>query len=242
MSRMKEQLSALYELRGLDVAIGRINAELAALDGAQDLKKRLDQARSALEAAEKALTSVETDLTDSELQLKSVDEKRASFEKRLYSGTVSNPKELAAIEKEIEMLKSQQSKLDGHPLELYDEVEKARSEAHAAREMVAELEKQLTAALEKESADRARLEHELHDAISRREQVAPKIADKALLARYEVVRKKTGNTGIARVVQGKCEACRISLTPFTARSLREGKEYISCESCGRILFLDTDNA
>jgi len=238
---MKEQLSALYELQGLDVTIGRIKAKLASLNGAQDLKGKLRQARSALEAAEKALTSQETELTDSELKLKSIDEKRANFEKRLYSGAVTNPRELGAIEKEIAMLKSQQSQLDGLTLELYDSVENARAEAQAARQAVADLENQTAAALEQESADKSKLQEELAETISRREDLAPKVTDKALLSRYEIVRKKTAGTGIARVVNGKCEGCRISITPFTARMLYEDEEYVSCESCGRVLFLHTDN-
>jgi len=238
---MKEQLSALFELQSLDVKISRIKANLASLNGAQDLKAKLTQVRSTLEAAEKALSSRETELTDSELKLKSIDEKRANFEKRLYSGAVTNPKELGAIEKEIGMLKSQQGQLDGRTLELYDSVEQARSEARAARQALADLENQTTAALEQESADKSRLEEELAETISRRGDVAPKVTDKALLSRYEVVRKKTGSTGIARIVNGKCEGCRISITPFTVRKLYEDKEYVSCESCGRIAFLDTAN-
>jgi len=238
---MKEQLAALYELQSLDVKIARTNAKLASLSGAQDLKAKLARARSTLETAEKAALSQETELTDSELKLKSIDEKRANFEKRLYSGAVSNPKELGAIEKEVAMLKSQQSELDGRTLELYESVEKARAEARAAREAVADLENQVAAALTQESADKSRLDEELADTISRRADVAPKVTDRALLARYEVVRKKTASTGIAKVVGGKCEGCRISITPFTARKLYEDKEYVSCESCGRILFLDTEN-
>ncbi|MCX8052518.1 MAG: C4-type zinc ribbon domain-containing protein [Armatimonadetes bacterium] len=237
---MREQLSALYELQGLDITIGRIKARLSALSGARDLKDKLERARPALEAAEKALHVVETELKDNELRLKSIDEKRATFEKRLYSGEVTNPKELSAIEKEIEMLKSQQSQLDGRTLELYDQVEKARSEARVARDNVETLEKQIAEAIEKESAEKVALERQLAETISRREEVAPKITDKALLTRYETVRRKTGNTGIARVIQGKCEGCRISVTPFIARSLQQDKEYVSCESCGRILFLDTE--
>ena len=238
---MKEQLSALYELRSLDVSITRINARLASLGGAQEMRARLADAKSALGLAESKLTSHETELIDSELKLKSLDEKRAGFEKRLYGGSVTHPKELGAIEKEVKMLKSQQGQLDGRTLELYDLVDKAREEAGGARQAVADLEDQIKAALEQESEEKARLEADLADTTNRRGDVAPKVTDKALLARYEVVRKKTGGTGIAKGVEGKCEGCRISITPFTARMLYEDKEHVCCESCGRILFLDTTN-
>ena len=65
-----------------------------------------------------------------------------------------------------------------------------------------------------------------------------RVTDKSLFARYETVRKKTGNTGIAKVIGGKCEGCRISIVQFTSRKLFEDKEYVCCESCGRILYLD----
>ena len=174
------------------------------------------------------------------MKLKSIDERRGGYEKRLYSGSVTNPKELGAIEKEVGMLKSQQGQLDGRTLELYDQVEAARQEAQAARKLIADLENALKTALDKEAAEKISLEAELAELTSQREASAPKVTDKSLVARYETVRKKTGNTGIAKVIGGKCEGCRISIVQFTSRKLFEDKEYICCESCGRIHYLDPD--
>ena len=235
---MKEQLSALYELQRLDVRIGQIKARLAAMQGAKDLEKRIEQAKASDESAEKSLQEREAELRDSELKLKSIDEKRGGFEKRLYGGSVSNPKELGAIEKEIAMLKSRQGQLDGLTLELYDQVEAARQEAQAARKLITDLENALKTALDKEVAEKVSLEAEMAELTSQREASAPRVTDKSLIARYETVRKKTGNTGIAKVIGGKCEGCRISIVQFTSRKLFEDKEYVCCESCGLIHYLD----
>ncbi|MDH7601759.1 MAG: C4-type zinc ribbon domain-containing protein [Armatimonadota bacterium] len=236
---MKEQLSALYELQSLDMTIDLINARLRSLSGAKTIQEELEKSRRELEDAEKNLAAYEAELTDCELRLKSIDTKRADFEKRLYSGAVSNPKELSAIQKEIAMLKSQQSQLDGKTLELYDTVEEARKRAHAAREAVRQLETKLDAALQQESEEKTRLQQKLAAAVARRATLAPTITDKTLLSRYELLRKKAGGRGIAKVIDGKCEACKISLTPFVTRKVKECKEYVFCESCGRILYFDS---
>lgn len=237
---MKEQLSALYELQGIDVRIGQIRARFDALGGAKEVKQKLAAAKSQLEASEKALQEIEAELRDSELQLKTVDEKRIKFEKRLYGGAVSNPKELGSIEKEIKMLKEQQGKLDGQTLELYDRVEAARTQAQSGRKTVADLESKVNETLSHEAVEKTELEGELADLVAKRDPAAAKISDKQLMSRYETVRKRTGATGIAKLVDGRCEACRIAVTGYTVRKLFEDKETLSCESCGRILFLDPE--
>jgi predicted nucleic acid-binding Zn-ribbon protein len=237
---MKEQLMALYELQSLDVKIAQANTKLAALDGASALKRRLAAAKFAAESAESALVAQEIELKDAELKLKTVDEKRSTFEKRLYGGAVTNPKELGAVEKEVKILKSQQEQLDGRTLELYDSVDKTRSAAQAARHTVTETETKLKAALATEAAERAGLESELKEFTSLREAAAATVTDRALMSRYEAVRKRSGNTGIAKLARDRCEGCHTSVTSFTTRKLFEDKEIVSCENCGRILVLDPD--
>lgn len=235
---MKDQLLALYELQAIDIKLAQLNSRLAALGGAKDLRRQYAAAKTVLDAAEKSLSGNETELLDLELKLKSIDEKRVNFEKRLYSGSISSPKELSATEKEIQMLKDQQGKLDSRTLELYDIVERARAEAQEARAKVADIEKQYRQAMAAEAVEKTQIEAELAELASQRDAAAAKVADKALLSRYEVVRKRSGGTAIAKVVEGRCEACRVSITSFTTRKLFEAKEIISCENCGHILVLD----
>jgi len=237
---MKEQLSALYDLQKYDVRIAQINARLLALGGAKEAKQKYAAAKVRLDTAEKALQEIETDLKDSELKLKSIDEKRGAFEKRLYGGIVSNPKELGAIEKEIKMLKEKQGDLDGKTLELYDKVEAARNEAQSNRQKVVDLEAEVKKTLSLESTEKKNLEAELSDITSKRTEAASNVTDKQVMSRYETIRKRTGNTGIAKLIDSKCESCRISVTNFTIRKLYEDKEILCCESCGRILFIDME--
>ncbi len=77
-----------------------------------------------------ALHKVSGDLKDTELKLEGVETKRKNYQQKLYQGTVTNAKELANIEKEIEALGRQRSDLDGKVLELMEQVEQAQAEMH----------------------------------------------------------------------------------------------------------------
>jgi len=235
---MRQQLLALYGLQKIDVRISQIDSRLAALDGARELKKSYLTAKAALEESEKVLNQKETEMMDAELKLKTIDEKRVKFEKRLYSGEIINPKELSAVEKEIATLKEQQDKLDTEVLGLYDTVDAARASAGDARNALQAAEGELRTALTAESVEKKQLETERADLASRREPAAAKVTDRALMSRYDTVRRKTGNTGAARLIDSRCEACHVQVTPYVTRKMAENCEYVSCESCGRILMSD----
>ncbi|MHB9037410.1 MAG: zinc ribbon domain-containing protein [Armatimonadota bacterium] len=235
---MKEQLLALYELQAIDVKISRANNQIAALTGSKELRAKYSAAKADMQKAEKTLASYESEVRDNELQLKSIDEKRNNFEKRLYSGAISNPKELSATEKEIEMLKSQQNELDGRTLELYEVVETAKEKVESARNILQTVEIEARKAIKHESNEKSRLETELSELSIQREAAVATITDKALFSKYEAIRKHSGSTGIAKVADGRCEGCHVAITSFTISNLFKDNEIQMCENCGRILFMD----
>lgn len=235
---MRDQLNALYELQRVDVEIARANVGIEALQGAQALRKQYAVAKKELGIAEKAELDSEIELKDSELKLKSIDEKRTATERKLYGGTVSNPKELSSLEKEIEHLKNQQGQLDGRVLELYEQVETLREKAKSVRTAFEAIEKQARAALGKEATERKRLEAELARLEPERAEMAEKVTDKHMLSRYDAIRRKSGGTGIAKIVDHRCEGCHVHVTNFTIRNIFDDKGIEYCENCGRILTMD----
>lgn len=237
---MKQQLKALYEMQKLDVEIARANAGLAALDGALALRRKHAAAKKEFDVADKAWKDGEVELKDSELKLKSIDDKRTATEKKLYGGSVSSPKELSSLEKEIEHLKTQQGQLDERVLKLYESVEALRETEKAAKTVMDGLEAQARTVIGKEAKERKRLEAELARLLPEREAAADKITDKHLLSRYESIRKKSGKTGIGMILEHKCEGCHVAVTNFTIRNIFEDKGIEYCENCGRILMLDLE--
>ena len=59
----------------------------------------------------------------------------------------------------------------------------------------------------------------------------------ALRARYEAALTRAGGAGAAQVLEGRCDGCRIALSPLDLDRWRHAPEgeYPECPSCGRLL-------
>src|SRR5581483_10152983 len=92
------------------------------------LKQAFDAAEAAVADAQARLHHFEAEQTNAELELRTVEEKRAAVSRKLYEGKVTNPKELSAMEQEIEMFGRQRGRLDERILVLMDEMETTSAE------------------------------------------------------------------------------------------------------------------
>ena len=60
--------------------------------------------------------------------------------------------------------------------------------------------------------------------------------DQALLAKYKQIKKNRVNP-VALVENDQCQGCNMSLPSLTLSKLKEQKELVECENCGRILYV-----
>jgi len=60
---------------------------------------------------------------------------------------------------------------------------------------------------------------------------------KALLERYEGLKKRVGVSGAAQVDEGRCDGCRIALSPLDLSRFKTqpAGEFMTCAECGRLL-------
>lgn len=236
---MKEQLKLLYSLQQVDGRLEAIKKELAALDSGATLKQQLKAAEPHEKKLEDNLRKAEADLLDAELNLKSIEQKKTTFEKKLYGGGVSNPKELSGIEKEIEALGRNRAQIDEQILKLYDDVEQHKSALKEFQARIAAATQRLERTVQKYEAESKRLTSEKAKLEVERAKAVEGV-EPALLRRYDSIRIRAGGIGIAKITDGKCGACHVGITNFTIRKLQEDKEPIFCESCGRLLFMDNE--
>lgn len=231
-------LEKLYTIQLIDSAILDLKRRLRALDLGVKLQEEAAAAKAAHEKVSAELHALQADLLASELEEKSIEEKKAKFAERLYSGSISNPKELTNTEKEVEALARQLSRLDDKVLNLWETLEVAKTaeadalaQRQAAEATYAEHLKNYTAAKSKFEAEWTAREVERKAAVAQ--------ADPALYARYQANRQQHGGVGISKITDdNRCGACGNSVPTFVLGRLKEGtKDVQSCENCHRILFL-----
>jgi uncharacterized protein len=144
--------------------------------------------------------------------------------------------EFQAIGHEIERYENEIRKLEDQELELMIEADKLRGELEAAdksarttRESIARQLADLETKSKALGAQQQQLETE-------RETLAAQI-DPDLLDQFERLFNSKGDAAVVAVEHGVCTGCHMKVTTATAAGVKAGKEIVSCENCGRILYL-----
>lgn len=234
---MSAELRALHELQLIDLELAKAQKAKASLDDGSAEKEQVEAVTREVERTDKLLHEASSEVQDKELTLKSVEAKQKMFRDKLYSGTVTSPKELESMEKEIEMLGRQKDKLEEGILELLDVVEERKSALAVAEAALKQHAGELAAYLEKLQQDGMALDARIKELAAKREQALLAV-DAALLKRYEAMRAHLGGVVVSKVEGDRCSACHTNIMPFTMRELRAGKEIQTCENCGRLLYLE----
>jgi len=144
--------------------------------------------------------------------------------------------EFQAIGHEIERYENEVRKLEDQELELMIEADKLKAEIEAADKTAQATKESISRQLiylETKSKALGARQQELE---TERESLASKI-DADLLDQFERMFNSKGDAAIVAVEHGVCTGCHMKVTTATAARVKAGKEIVSCEQCGRILYL-----
>jgi predicted nucleic acid-binding Zn-ribbon protein len=136
--------------------------------------------------------------------------------------------EIERYEKEIRLIEDQELDLMEQAEKLKVELTDEEKKASASRESIA---RQMTDLEEKGKA----LESRLKELTIERSALAEK-TDEDILVRFERLFASKGDAAIVALDHEVCTGCHMKVTTQTAHRVKNGKEIVSCEQCGRILY------
>ena len=232
-------LQRLLDLQTEDSAIDRLEHQRASLPEAARLAEVRDQIAefdSDLEIARKQLDEIQREVSKLEGEIELIDQKIAREEQRMFSGSVSNPKELSALQAEVESLKRKKSGIEDSLLEAME----ARDQASGTVESGTTERATAAAEADRLSAQVAELttdiEAQLQDHRAKRTEIAPSIAGEVLTL-YEKLREQKHGVGAAALVAGTCQGCHTKLPAKEVERLRAEGGLQRCDNCRRILVI-----
>ena len=169
---------------------------------------------------------------------RSLTAKAKDVEGRMYSGTVSSPRELQAMQADIEQLKRHRSSLEDSELEIMEQREQLDAEVSSADAAVRAAAGEVGRLQKAISEGEAAIDAEVVEESSARDALAERISG-ALLADYERRRAHNRGIGAARLAGGTCQACRLSIPATEVDRMRHdsGDGVAYCDNCGAILVL-----
>lgn len=224
----------LYQLQAIDLEIDAGERVLKQKTGQLGESEALLGARAKLDSAQKSLGDLKHRQRSSEWEIDDLTGKINIIDEKLYGGRIRNPKELTDLQREGNILKARRSQLETGVLELMEQVESAEAalteESHRCQHLEQEWQGQqrhLATEIEKLKARLAELKNE--------RQLQMERTDPGTIGLYDKLRRQKGQA-LARIEQGICCGCRLSLSSHEIQQARSGN-LVQCSSCGRILYL-----
>jgi predicted nucleic acid-binding Zn-ribbon protein len=244
----------VIDVTSLRPYLPRVQAELEQLLVIQDRQQKIKQVETEIKIVPVQRKSLETQLAASaaavaalkqKVQQVEVDRKRLELDAGTRQESIARLKtqqyetrkndEFQAMGHEIERYEREIQSIEDQELELMDQVDKLKVElsaqekdASAARESV---ERQMADLDEKGKT----LEGRLQELMAERTELASKIEEDAL-SRFERLFASKGDAAVVALEHEVCTGCHMKVTTQTAHRVKSGKEIVSCEQCGRILY------
>lgn len=234
-----QQQITLLEVQRHDLEIDRVRHRRSNLPEAV----RVAELEATQRSLADAITTVAVEVADLELEQRKADNdvdlvrQRAAKDRQLLdSGSINDAKQLTSLQHELESLARRQSELEDVELEIMERLEEAQGRQSSLVAEREQLVSDLAAAVEARDAALSSLAGEEQVAQASRAAAADGLSPD-LLALYDKLRADNGGIGAAALHRGRCEGCRIELTPVDIERIRGAApdEVLRCEECRRIL-------
>ncbi len=231
---MHPELEQLLVLQDRQQKIKQIQTEVDTLPlQRKSLEAQLAGSIAGVEALKQKARQVEMDRKKLELDVGTRTETISRLKTQQYQTRKND--EFQAIGHEIERYENEIRKIEDEELELMVEADKVKADLGVEEKKSATVKESVarqTADLEAKSKT---LQSRLEEVTKERTEIAGKI-DEDLLSRFERLFKSKGDAVVVALEHEVCTGCHMKVTTQTAHRAKAGKEIVSCENCGRILY------
>jgi predicted nucleic acid-binding Zn-ribbon protein len=233
-------MERLLALQGVDLAVDRMRARQQQLESAEEAitaRARVDEIERAIGELRLALGGVDREAQRLENDADMIGRKADAEERRLYDGSVANPKELESIQHEVASLRDRRRRTDDELLERMVEKEDLETKIAGGEAQLQEARERLSAIRGAAGTELEDIERGLVERAGEREALLPEF-DEELLRMYEELRRSKRGVGVAALVDGVCQGCHQKLSALEMAHLKT-QDVKRCEYCNRILVPQT---
>ena len=227
------QVTLIKKLQQLDDAIRAEKIKLTRIMRQMNEPAAITETRAVKQQSAEKMAQFQRIQRDLELQHGTLTSKYDASHGRMYSGKVTNSRELADLEREVSSLAQRRSKLEDEMLENMMELEEATEAFEAAEATLTTLENDWAidhADLDEQKMQAATMVGKL---MAQRKAHAAKIELKYLRQYIAIAQRRKGNAVVA-LERDQCSGCRTKVSSATVKSVAEG-HITYCGNCGRIL-------
>jgi predicted nucleic acid-binding Zn-ribbon protein len=234
-ARVHSELEQLLVLQDRQQKIRQIQTEIKTLPLQRShLESQLAASAAGVEALKQKGWHLEIDRKRLELDVGTRTETISRLKTQQYQTRKND--EFQAIGHEIERYENEIRRLEDEELEVMLQADKIKAELEAAEKAARATKESISRQLSDLETKSKTLESRQEELAKEREELAGKV-DGDLLGRFERLFNSKGDAAIVAIEHGVCTGCHMKVTTATAAGVKAGKEIVSCEQCGRILYL-----
>lgn len=210
-------------------------------------RKSQEEAEAEAASAKSAAAAAKKSLDDGLLERKKLEGgvKDKEEQARKYAGQqyeVKTNEQYRAILDEIEKAKKEARAIEDRILQSMLKEDEVRANLARLNAEQAAAEKKKKETQETVAANLARFAEERRVLLGERELKAKEMSS-TVFYRYERIRNQLGGSPLAKVVIGArgtvmCSSCQMALRPQLVVDVQMQEDFVSCDSCGRLLYID----
>ncbi len=214
--------------------IGQIQNETKTLPWQRkQLEEQLAASAAGFEALKLRARQVEVDRKNMELDVGTRTTSIARLKTQQYETRKND--EFQALGHEIERYEKEIQQIEDQELELMEQTDKLKAEIAIEEKKGSATKESIARQLADLEAKGKTLEARLAELTKERTDIAEKI-DEDVLGRFDRLFASKGDAAIVALEHEVCTGCHMKVTTQTAVRVKGGKEIVSCEQCGRILY------
>jgi hypothetical protein len=228
------ELEQLLILQDRAQKIRQVEAELRNMPlERESLDSQVTAASANLEATKDRARHIEVEKKRLELDVGTRNESIARLKTQQYETRKND--EFSAIGREIERYQNEINALEDQELELMEQADVLKAQIAAEEKQTAATKDSIAKQIANLETKQATLTGRLEELKREREELAARV-DEDLLDRFNRLFASKGDAAIVGLEHDVCTGCHMKITTQTAVRVKGGKEIVSCEQCGRILY------
>lgn len=224
----------LFQLQEFDTDLDNAAKRIAEIENILDDSAELDAATLNQQKTSNVLLEKQKFLTSTEHAVEDHTLKIDQNQKKLYSGIITNPKELEDLQLESTSLNKYLSVLEERQLEAMLETEGAKDIYNQVSEDIEALTKKREKIHSSLNSEKGQLEASIASSNHKKANFldSNSIPD---LPTYQSLRKTSGNIAVTLMTANSCSSCGANIPSAIAQEARSPAKLAFCPTCKRIL-------
>ncbi len=227
--------SALYELQQIDSGLDSRVARMRQIDERMGDSEELTSARVQYEEIAERLAQEQAKLKTLSHDSEETGSRLRVLDRKMYDGSVKNPKELGQMQEEAAHLRVRVKTLEDSALDMMMTIEETE-------DLEAEARKHLEGVQQEQELFHSGLIEEKEKLMGQAKVLQVKRQRSvgelpwADLQLYERMRRSKGGLAVVEVRNSICAGCHSSIPASVMRQARSQTDLVTCPTCGRIIY------